>query len=234
MRIASKATKGKGKRWKRGTSSSCNPLNRKHRLLAKCWPQSQQSQQSNQLKLTQDLISHYDSIQFQKLRLDNNLIDKKSIDLKDISDEDLSETQSIGNASFASVWTNCSNVSFNKLLYGFESSSAIQKQMLSILAAITETIHSNGGKETETEYFAALMTCLESVENEESLTAIISLLQMVIKRLPPNIIRLKFSDTSKVFVEYLAKYIKGENGLLVRSLTNCIATILQHQEYAIW
>jgi ribosomal RNA-processing protein 12 len=231
MRIASKATKGKGRRWKRGTSSSCNPSNKKHRLLSKCLPQSQQS---NQLKLTQDLISHYDSIQFQKLRLDNNSVGNKSIDLKDISEENLSETESIGKASFASVWTNCSNVSFNKLLYGFESSSAIQKQMLSILAAITETIHSNGGKESETEYFAALMTCLESVQNEESLTAIISLLQMVIKRLPPNVIRLKFSDTSKVLVEYLAKYIKGENGLLVRSLTNCIATILQHQEYAIW
>jgi len=106
--------------------------------------------------------------------------------------------------------------------------------MLSVLAAVTETIHSNGGKESETEYFAALMTCLESVDNEETLTAIISLIQMVIKRLPPNIIRLKFSDTTKVFVEYLAKYVKGENGLLVRSLTNCIATFLQQQEYAVW
>ena len=35
------------------------------------------------------------------------------------------------------------------------------QEMLAVLAAVTEVIKVQGGKETETEYFAALMSTLE-------------------------------------------------------------------------
>ena len=35
------------------------------------------------------------------------------------------------------------------------------KETLAVLAAVTEVIKSQGGKETETEYFAALMSTIE-------------------------------------------------------------------------
>ena len=229
MRIAGKATKGKGKRWAKGGSSSSNPENKKHRLQAKSLtaptdltrPHSQQS-----LRLTEDALNQHNLTQLQKLSLSKN-----SLNVKNEVD---AEVESVGAQSFATVWTNCSNVSFNKLLLRFDSSSAVHKQMLAVLAAITETIHANGGKETETEYFAALMTSLESVDNEENLTAILSLIQMVIKRLPPNVIRAKFSEASKVLIDYLAKYIKGDNGLIVRSLITSVSQLLLQQESAVW
>ena len=56
--------------------------------------------------------------------------------------------------------------------YFSSAKSAGQKEMLAVLAAVTEVIKSQGGKETETEYFAALMTTLE-VSQTSQLTRVV-------------------------------------------------------------
>lgn len=45
-----------------------------------------------------------------------------------------------------------------RLLKNFSSNSFLHKEMLAILAALTEVIKANGGKESSTEYFAALVS----------------------------------------------------------------------------
>lgn len=45
-----------------------------------------------------------------------------------------------------------------RLLKNFSSNSYLHKEMLAILAALTEVIKANGGKESSTEYFAALVS----------------------------------------------------------------------------
>lgn len=59
--------------------------------------------------------------------------------------------------SFASEWTDCSNMSYARFLNVFRSDSALHKEMLAILAAVTEVIKENGGNESPTEYFCALV-----------------------------------------------------------------------------
>lgn len=59
--------------------------------------------------------------------------------------------------TFASDWTNCTNMSYSRFLKVFRSDSAIHKEMLSILAAITEVIKENGGNESPVEYYCALV-----------------------------------------------------------------------------
>lgn len=59
--------------------------------------------------------------------------------------------------SFASEWTDCSNMSYNRFLNVFRSDSALHKEMLAILAAVTEVIKENNGNESSTEYFCALV-----------------------------------------------------------------------------
>ena len=66
--------------------------------------------------------------------------------------------------------------------------------MLAVLAAITEVIKAEGGKETETEYFAALMTTLEVSTDEASLAAVLRLLSLVIKRVPQPVLVSRFSQ----------------------------------------
>lgn len=63
----------------------------------------------------------------------------------------------ITSKSFASEWSDCSNMSFNRFLNIFRSDSALHKEMLAILAAIAEVIKENGGTESSTEYFCALV-----------------------------------------------------------------------------
>lgn len=59
--------------------------------------------------------------------------------------------------SFASEWTDCSNMSYSRFLNVFRSDSALHKEMLAILAAVTEVIKENGGTESPTEYFCTLV-----------------------------------------------------------------------------
>ena len=68
------------------------------------------------------------------------------------------------------------------------------QEMLAVLAAITEVIKAEGGKETETEYFAALMTTLEVSTDEASLAAVLRLLSLVIKRVPQPVLVSRFSQ----------------------------------------
>lgn len=60
-------------------------------------------------------------------------------------------------STFASDWSACSNMSFNKFLNVFRPNNAIHKEMLAILAAITEVIKENGGNGTSVEYYCALV-----------------------------------------------------------------------------
>ncbi|GCB81642.1 hypothetical protein scyTo_0021868, partial [Scyliorhinus torazame] len=85
-------------------------------------------------------------------------------------------------ATFLSGLSDCSNMTFSRVQRFWESNSAAHKEICAVLAAVTEVIRSQGGNETETEYFAALMTTLEAVESEESVAAIAYLLNLVMKR----------------------------------------------------
>nr|CAD7586449.1 unnamed protein product [Timema genevievae] len=121
-----------------------------------------------------------------------------------------------------------------RLLKGFRSDSALHKEMLAVLAAITEVIKANGGKESITEYFAALMTTLDACETEESITAVMSLLGMGLKKVPENVLKLKFPETSKTFCDLLGKFAETENSVILRSLLGCLSVLLRAQELAIW
>jgi ribosomal RNA-processing protein 12 len=46
----------------------------------------------------------------------------------------------------------------SRLLKGFCSNSALHKEMLAVLAAVTEVIKTNGGRETTVEYLGALVS----------------------------------------------------------------------------
>lgn len=68
-------------------------------------------------------------------------------------------TQSSYNSinTFASDWSACSNMSFNRFLKVFRPNSAIHKEMLAVLAAITEVIKDNEGSGTSVEYYCSLV-----------------------------------------------------------------------------
>lgn len=79
------------------------------------------------------------------------------------------------------------------------------------------------------------MTTLEVAEtSEDSLGATLALLGMVIKRVPANVLKLKFPTSSKSLLELLGRYIDSDNSLLVRSLIGCLGVLLRNQDASAW
>ncbi|XP_052226276.1 RRP12-like protein isoform X6 [Dreissena polymorpha] len=209
--------KGKGKRWKKGHSSTSNPEKKAFREAAK-------SRFFNKLEgpssLTVDALVKHDKAQ-------------GGDDVESMVTE--SDRQTMGTfKTWATNWTDCTNATFSKVHRYWSSNSALHKEILAVLAAITEVIKTEGGKETETEYFAALMTALESTEGLDSITAIVYLLALVMKRVPVAVLRSKFSEVAKCFLDLMAKYSDGEATSLLKSLIMSLAFLLRSQEAAVW
>ncbi|XP_053617752.1 RRP12-like protein [Plodia interpunctella] len=240
--------KTKGKRWPKGQSSTSNPKLQKYREMAK----SRFFQENlGNTGLTQKAVQKHEAMMTYghstgKPRSDaeNELIIAKEFENmsvrtgEDGSDTEYSRSMRSGTyktfQTFASDWSQCSNISFGKLLNRFDSNNAIHKEMLAVLAAVTEVIKEQGGKESTTEYYAALMETLKASEGEESLVATLSLLSMGIKSVPQAVLRKEFSNSASIFMDILENNEETENGTLLRSAIGCLSVLLRAQEYALW
>ncbi|CAH2093470.1 unnamed protein product [Euphydryas editha] len=241
----------KGKRWQKGQSSNSNPKTQKYREMAKS--RFFQENLSNS-GLTQQAVLKHDAMMTyghstgkQKSEAENELTIAKEFENMSVhgskAEEEGSESEySVSTKSgtyktfqtFASDWSQCSNISFSKLLTKFDPNNPVHKDMLAVLAAVTEAIKEEGGKESTTEYFAALMQTLKSSEGEESLVPILSLLAMGIKSVPQGVLRKLFSDSATIFTDVLENNAQSENGMLLRSTIGCLSVLLRAQEYALW
>ena len=106
--------------------------------------------------------------------------------------------------------------------------------MLAVLAAVTEVIKSEGGKETETEYFAALMTTLDVTTDELHLAAVLRLLSVVIKKVPHSILIAKFSQINSSLMEKLSTVTETANVSVIRALLGCMSVLLRVQTAGTW
>uniref|UniRef100_A0A6P7FHR4 RRP12-like protein n=1 Tax=Diabrotica virgifera virgifera TaxID=50390 RepID=A0A6P7FHR4_DIAVI len=221
----------KGKRWPKGQSSSSNPETKKYRDLAK----SRFFQENlGPSSLTSDALKKHDAVQ--------SYIPKapESSDMEEDTESSVGTQSSFGTMkSFASEWSDCSNMSFNRFLTVFRSDSALHKEMLAILAAITEVIKENGGSETPTEYFGSLMTTLEQVynaenKNEDQVTAVLALLNMGIKTVPEAVLKKHFNDITLKILHILSDYADSENNTIMKSIFGILGSLLKIQELAVW
>ncbi|XP_044518594.1 RRP12-like protein isoform X2 [Gracilinanus agilis] len=151
------------KRWKKGHSSDSNPTGRRHRQAARSRFFSRPSEKSD---LTVDALKLHNELQTGPLPLARG--EKARSLMEDESDPVLSEKSS---GTFLSGLSDCTNVTFSKVQRFWESNSAAHKEICAVLAAVTEVIRSQGGKETETEYFGALaLSCLATLLRKQDLT----------------------------------------------------------------
>ncbi|GAB0192129.1 RRP12-like protein [Grus japonensis] len=216
------------KRWRKGHSSDCNPETRQHRLAARSRFCSRPAEKSN---LTVDAVKLHNELQSGSLRLarpsDSAQFRMEEDDAGEVATEKSSGT-------FLSGLSDCTNVTFSKVQRFWESNSAAHKEICAVLAAVTEVIRSQGGKESETEYFAALMTTLEAVESPESLAAVAYLLNLVLKRVPSPVLIKKFSDASKAFMGVVSSQACSSSTSALRWVLSCLATLLRKQGLAAW
>ncbi|NXM66302.1 RRP12 protein, partial [Serilophus lunatus] len=216
-------TAAKLKRWRKGHSSDCNPETRQHRLAARSRFFSRPAEKSN---LTVDAVKLHNELQSGSLR------PARASGSTPMEEDEAATEKSSG--TFLSGLSDCTNVTFSKVQRFWESNSAAHKEICAVLAAVTEVIRSRGGKESETEYFAALMTTLEAVESPESLSAVAYLLNLVLKRVPSPVLTKKFSDASKAFMSIVSSQACSGSTSALRWVLSCLATLLRKQDLAAW
>ena len=105
---------------------------------------------------------------------------------------------------------------------------------MAVLAAVTEVIKAEGGKETETEYFAALMTTLDVTTDESHLSAVLRLLSVVIKKVPHAVLLSKYSQINSSLLGKLSAASEGGNVSVIRSLLGCLSVLLRVQPGGVW
>uniref|UniRef100_A0A8D8RL83 RRP12-like protein n=1 Tax=Cacopsylla melanoneura TaxID=428564 RepID=A0A8D8RL83_9HEMI len=224
----------KGKRWAKGQSSSSNPEAKTFRNAAKS--------RFFQVNLGNSGLTEF-AVRKHEVMFGSVKAKPRSLETEMDDDESVAGTSVPGTfktfETFASDWSSCSNVSFSKLLTTFSHNSAIHKEMLAILAAVTEVIKEKNGTENSTEYFAALMTLLEGAAEdddykEESVSAMLSLLSMGIKTVPRPVLQLKFADASKILMILLSKHATSNNNVIMRSLIGCLSVLLRAQDAVVW
>lgn len=214
------------KRWKKGHSSDSNPATCRHRQAARSRFFSRPSGKSD---LTVDAVKLHNELQSGTLSLGKSQAPETAMD----QDPELPFSEK-SSGTFLSGLSDCTNVTFSKVQRFWESNSAAHKEICAVLAAVTEVIRSQGGKETETEYFAALMTTMEAVESSESLAAVAYLLNLVLKRVPSPVLIKKFSDTSKVFMDIMSAQASSGSTSALRWVLSCLAILLRKQDLEAW
>uniref|UniRef100_A0A673V6M7 Ribosomal RNA processing 12 homolog n=1 Tax=Suricata suricatta TaxID=37032 RepID=A0A673V6M7_SURSU len=214
------------KRWKKGHSSDSNPAICRHRQAARSRFFSRPSGKSD---LTVDAVKLHNELQSGSLRLGKSDAPETAME-----EEVAPAPTEKSSATFLSGLSDCTNVTFSKVQRFWESNSAAHKEICAVLAAVTEVIRSQGGKETETEYFAALMTTMEAVESPESLAAVAYLLNLVLKRVPSPVLIKKFSDTSKAFMDIMSAQASSGSTSALRWVLSCLATLLRKQDLEAW
>ncbi|KAG7236367.1 hypothetical protein INR49_001064 [Caranx melampygus] len=219
-------TGSKLKRWKKGHSSDSNPQTSRFRQAAKSRFFSRPTGKSD---LTVDALKLHNELQAGPLELSAG--SRKDAFMDEEPDVAFSERTS---GTFLSGLSDCSNLTFRKVQRFWESNSAAHKEICAVLAAVTEVIRGQGGKETETEYFAALMTTLEVVETAESQAAVAYLLNLVMKRVPAPVLMSKFSDTTKVLMDVMSKEATSDTASALRWILSCLATLLRKQDASVW
>ncbi|KAM3606495.1 uncharacterized protein V6R79_017417 [Siganus canaliculatus] len=219
-------TGSKLKRWKKGHSSDSNPETSRFRQAAKSRFFSRPTGNSD---LTVDALKLHNELQSGSLEI--NTRGQKDDRMDEQPDTAFSDKTS---GTFLSGLSDCSNLTFRKVQRYWESNSAAHKEICAVLAAVTEVIRGQGGKETETEYFAALMTTLEVVDSAESQAAVAYLLNLVMKRVPAPVLVSKFSDTTKALMDVMSKEATSETASALRWVLSCLATLLRKQDASVW
>uniref|UniRef100_A0AAY5KQZ3 Ribosomal RNA-processing protein 12-like conserved domain-containing protein n=1 Tax=Esox lucius TaxID=8010 RepID=A0AAY5KQZ3_ESOLU len=213
------------KRWKKGHSSDSNPQTSRFRQAAKSRFFSRPSGND----LTVDALKLHNDLQSGPLEQGSG--GRGNACMEETAEEALSDRSA---GTFLSGLSDCSNLTFRKVQRFWESNSAAHKEICAVLAAVTEVIRSYGGKETETEYFAALMTTLEAVESDESLAAVAYLLNLVMKRVPAPVLISKFSDTAKALMDVMSNHASSESAAALRWVLSCLSTLLRKQDVTVW
>ena len=206
----------KRKKWPKGHSSESNPTTRKFRNEAK-----------KGLSLPDD---SRDSV---KSSIDDFQITNDLDNREDLLDQ--MDNLSLSGVTNLSTFSQCTNTSFTSLGNLWGSRMESHQDICAVLAAVTDVIKSNGGNESDTDYFAALSSALESADDITTATSVAFLLSVIIAKIPDAVLQTQYSHLTKLLSAKMDKFEGNDNGTsLQRSIISCLSTLLSKQPLATW
>ncbi|KAH6933602.1 hypothetical protein HPB50_016790 [Hyalomma asiaticum] len=209
----------KTNRIRKGQSSSVNPTQRKFRDEAKS-----------------KVFGGFPS----KAQQHNGCAHEDAVVGTDDAVDRLSFAETESNCTGESDWTLGSIATMNRrvdiflLLHKWDPTSPLHKEMLAMYNASTEIIKSKGGQQSDTEYFALLMTTLEAVDTDISRTSAAALLAIFAKRVPAAVLRKKFSWITKKCIDFIKLYAQSTHVVLLRNLLCLLTSCLKSIDLATW
>ncbi|XGW10703.1 hypothetical protein V3C99_012312 [Haemonchus contortus] len=215
---------GKAKsRIRKGFSSESNPVKRRHREAAASARISSLS--------TGPMVAVDDRPEAADYLL--NDLGEMRIDQNDTSNKSM---VSEGAVSRITQFTACTNPNFDAVHRLWKSGSSMQKEVVSVLAAVAELIKERNGSETDVEYFAALITTLEgSPLNEPSRTAAVAfLLQLIVKKVPKEVLQSQFTKIVQVLYTKMLENSESSEGSALKYLLSVLGVVLRAQPAGVW
>ena len=206
----------KRKKWPKGHSSESNPTTRKFRNEAK---KGLSLPEGNKVK--------------------SSIADYQMTDEPDDREEDMLtglENLSLSGITNLSSFSKCTNASFTSLGNLWGSRMESHQDICAVLAAVTDVIKSNGGSESDTDYFAALSSALESADDDiTTATSVAFLLSIIIVKVPDSVLQTQYSHLTKLISARMNECEGNDSGTsLQRSLLSCLSTLLSKQPLATW
>ncbi|MFH4975150.1 hypothetical protein AB6A40_001859 [Gnathostoma spinigerum] len=221
----------------KGGSSESNPECSKHRDAAKSVRFASTTQMVAVDEPATSLAQSADTV-LQQIPL-------QSMRIAETNEEDIASNLAIGDAhsvvseggaSHFSAFTSCTNPTFDAIHRVWKSGSLMQKDVVAVLAAVAEIIKEENGQETDVEYFAALMTALESTPREATarVAAAAYLLNLIVKKVGKEILRKYSSRIIKVLFDKLTDQAECQETAVLKNLLSVLGTVLRAQPASIW
>ncbi|CAB3369668.1 Hypothetical predicted protein [Cloeon dipterum] len=213
-------TNTKGKRWIKGQSCVSNPEANKFRKAAKERYLPLQPGEPVPVREGQSNPPGWKGQTNTRVKEDGSVV---------------SGSFNMSSKTFASDWSECSNKSFDNFMRGFEPTNPLHVEMLAAISGVTEYLQSKAGAvESNDEYFLCLMAALDKCSEESNYAAVLALLALLIKKVSPNILRVRFTEFSMTFGDILVKFQDKGNAVILKSLLICLSTMLKVQDVAAW
>lgn len=141
-----------------------------------------------------------------------------------------------GGITRLSAFTNCTNPTFDRVHREWKSGSSLQKDVVAVLAAVSEVIKEANGEETDVEYFAALLTALEAAPSDQvaGLAATAFLLKLIVKKVSREVLQKYFSKTLQIIYSKLCEQSDSEDAAVLKNLLSVLGIVLRSQPASVW
>lgn len=238
---ASKATRGVSKAKSRVQSSSSNPKTTKYRsqynslsVIAKGGPSKKNADKdakskkgrSKDAKNNKKFLDGLEGVDMIVHEDDEVMGDNKASAKKKTTKSVLSGGSRKTVASFASVWSQCTNASLDEFFQNWDPKLDTHKDALAVIAGLSQIMTNEGTEQSDEQYAKTLFDIIASPETpKEVLTGALLALTFVMRKMSQEKIIQNFDSFYPILKNLMETHHTSKRKTLVKSLLRCFACL---------